>query len=199
MSKTLLLLADGFETYEASVFIDVLGWNRMEGDRTTELVTCALRKNIRSTFHLSVAVDLTVDEINYDDYDALAIPGGFEAFGFYHDAYDKRFLEVIRKFDDQGKTIASICVGALPLGKSGILKNRPATTYNKKDGVRQKALEAFGARVIDQPVVMDRNIITSWNPSTAMDVALELLKRLTSEEKANYIKEIMGFYNVSQK
>jgi protein deglycase len=47
MSKTLLLLADGFETYEASVFIDVLGWNLADGDGTTELVTCAIRKNIR--------------------------------------------------------------------------------------------------------------------------------------------------------
>jgi hypothetical protein len=47
ISKTLLLLADGFETYEASVFIDVLGWNLADEDGTTELVACAIRKNIR--------------------------------------------------------------------------------------------------------------------------------------------------------
>lgn len=35
MKNILLLLAKGFETYEASVFIDVFGWNLTEGDRTT--------------------------------------------------------------------------------------------------------------------------------------------------------------------
>ena len=33
MKKVLLLLADGFETFEASVFIDVIGWNLVEGDK----------------------------------------------------------------------------------------------------------------------------------------------------------------------
>jgi 4-methyl-5(b-hydroxyethyl)-thiazole monophosphate biosynthesis len=193
MSTTLLLLANGFETYEASVFIDVLGWNRVDGDGTTDVVTCAIHKHIRSTFNLAVTVDVTIDEINSDDYDALAIPGGFEEYGFYHDAYDERFLDIIRQFHKQGKIIASICVAALPLGKSGILKNRNATTYNKNNRIRQKTLEAFGVHVINEPIVIDQNIITSWNPSTAMDVAFELLKRLTSEEQANAIKDIMGY------
>ena len=193
MSKTLLLLAKGFETYEASVFIDVLGWNLVDGDGTTELATCALRKQIESTFNLSVTVDLTVDELKIDDYDALAIPGGFEEFGFYDDAYDGRFLELIREFDRREKTIASICVAALPLGKSGILQGRNATTYNKKEGVRQKTLAEFGAKVLNEPIVIDRNIITSWNPSTAMGVAFELLKRLTSSEQSRRIQELMGF------
>ena len=52
MKKVLLLLANGFETYEASVFIDVLGWNRAEGDRTTELITCGMKKEIKSSFDL---------------------------------------------------------------------------------------------------------------------------------------------------
>jgi len=32
MKRVLLLLANGFETYEASVFIDVLGWNLVDGE-----------------------------------------------------------------------------------------------------------------------------------------------------------------------
>lgn len=37
MKNVLLLLADGFETLEASVFIDVIGWNLVEGDCSTEI------------------------------------------------------------------------------------------------------------------------------------------------------------------
>ena len=58
--------------------------------------------------------------IDVDDYDALAIPRGFEEFGFYEEAYNEEFLDLIRKFDEKRKTIATICVAALALGKSGI-------------------------------------------------------------------------------
>ena len=149
--------------------------------------------DITSTFNLTVNVDITVDELQIDDYDALAIPGGFEEFGFYSDAYDDRFLDVIRQFNQQGKTIASICVAALPLGRSGILVDRQATTYNMNNRVRQKTLAAFGANVRNEPIVVDGNIITSWNPATAMGVAFELLARLTSRHQANEIRKLMGF------
>lgn len=47
MKKVLLLLADGFEIYEASVFIDVIGWNLAEGDHSTELFTCGLKRKLK--------------------------------------------------------------------------------------------------------------------------------------------------------
>ena len=47
--------------------------------------------------------------------------------------------------------------------------------------------------VLNQPIVEDGNIITSWNPSTAMDVAFLLLEKLTSKENTNNIKKLMGF------
>lgn len=39
MKRILLLLANGFEAYEASVFTDVFGWNLYEGDKSTELIS----------------------------------------------------------------------------------------------------------------------------------------------------------------
>ncbi len=51
MKKVLLLLANGFEAYEASVFTDVIGWNRLEGDGTTELVSCGMHDKIKSTWN----------------------------------------------------------------------------------------------------------------------------------------------------
>jgi len=45
----------------------------------------------------------------------------------------------------------------------------------------------------NEPIVIDDHIITSWNPSTAIDVALILLEWLTSKQNADYIREIMGF------
>ena len=191
MKKVLLLLASGFETYEASVFIDVIGWNLEEGDGSTQLFTCGLSKEIKSSFDQRFTVDFVADEIDISTFDALAIPGGFELYGFYNDAYDEKFLNIIRAFKANNKMIASICVGALPVGKSGILKDKNGTTYNNT--VRREALSEFGVHVLNQPIVVDDNVITSWNPSTAIDVALLLLEHLTSKNNAIYIRKLMGF------
>ncbi|HAK44148.1 MAG TPA: DJ-1 family protein [Clostridium sp.] len=191
--KTLLFLAKGVETMELSVFVDVLGWARNDYGYDTEVVTCGFTKQVMSTFNIPIGVDKLVDEINVDDYDALAIPGGFEEFGFYEEAYDEKLLELIRQFDNKNKIIATICVGALPIGKSGVLENRNATTYHLKDGYRQKELKTFGVNVINEPIVIDRNIITSYCPETASGVAFKLLEMLTSKEKMEVVKVAMGF------
>ncbi|MHB9924023.1 DJ-1/PfpI family protein [Clostridium botulinum] len=194
MKKVLLLLANGFEAVEASVFTDVIGWNKLEGDGTTELITVGIREELKCTFNFTVTPEMHVSEVNIDEFDALAIPGGFEEAGFYEDAYSENFLNIIREFDKTGKTIASICVGALPIGKSGVLVNRNATTYNLGNGKRQKQLSEFGANVLrDEPVVVDKNIITSYNPSTAFHVAFKLLELLTSKENCVNVKRLMGF------
>jgi len=193
MKKVLLLLANGFEIYEASVFIDVLGWNLVDGDGTTQAVVCGFQKEITSTFGAKMIADVTIDEVNVDDYDALALPGGFVEYDFYKEAYHEKFLELIRKFDAKKKTVASICVGALPVGKSGILKGKRGTTYNMRDGIRQNTLREYGVNVINMPIVEEDHIITSWNPSTAMDVAFTVLERLTSKDQANKIRTLMGF------
>ena len=191
MKKVLLLLADGFETFEASAFIDVIGWNLVEGDHSTELYTCGLKKEMKSSFNQRLIVDYLISEIDINSFDALAIPGGFELYGFYKDAYDERFLNLIRGFREKNKLIASVCVGALPLGKSGVLKGKKGTTY--KRAIRREALQGFGVNVINQPIVLDDNMITSWNPSTAVDVALLLLEHLTKKNNADRVRKLLGF------
>ncbi|WP_429844415.1 DJ-1/PfpI family protein [Brevibacillus sp. FIR094] len=194
MKKVCLLLPNGFEAVEASVFTDVIGWNKEEGDGTTELVTVGTRKELKCTWNFTVIPEMVIDDADVNDFDALALPGGFEQAGFYEDAYREDVLAFIREFEKQGKVIASICVGALPLGKSGILQGRKATTYNLNNQLRQKQLAAMGANVIpDQSIVIDNNIITSYNPSTAFDVAFTLLESLTSRENTDHVKRLMGF------
>jgi 4-methyl-5(b-hydroxyethyl)-thiazole monophosphate biosynthesis len=192
MKKVLLLLPNGFEIYEASVFIDVIGWNLVDGDGSTELFTCGLQKEVKSTFNQTMIVDYILSEIKVDDFDALAIPGGFEEYDFYKEAYDEKVLDLVRAFNSKGKIVASICVGALLVGKSGILQGKKGTTYNKKPA-RHEALRSYGVNVLNQPIVVEGNIITSWNPSTAIDVALTLLEMLTNKKNADYIRDIMGF------
>lgn len=191
--KVLVFLAKGFETMEFSAFIDVLGWARSDYGHNLFVDTCGFSDKVISTFNVPVIVDKTIEEINVEEYDALAIPGGFGEFGFYEEAYNERFLNLIKEFNAKGKIIATVCTGALSLGKSGILKNRKATTYHLNNGYRQKELKEFGVNIVNEPIVVDGNIITSYCPETAPNVAFELLKMLTSEEEMAVIKKAMGF------
>lgn len=191
--KVLLFLTQGFEAYEASVFTDVMGWSRESGFEKVDLHTTALRPELHCYWNLIVKPELPFNQINVDDYDALAIPGGIEKAGFLEDAYDERFLSLIREFDKQGKVIASICVGALPLGKSGVLKNRKATTWDLNEGNRRNELADFGAIVQDKQLVIDKNIITSTGPATSIDVAFTLLEMLTDIKNVNEVKRNMRF------
>ena len=189
--KILLLLANGFEILEASAFIDVLGWNLEEGDNSTKLYSCGLRKQVNSAFDQQFTVDYIVKEVDIDSFDALVVPGGFKNYGYYNDAYSEEFLNIIRGFYSQNKTIASVCVGALPLGKSGVLENKTGTTYNNVE--YREELKKYGISLMDSSIVIDDLLITSNGPSTAVEVAFILLERLTSSENTLHIKKLMGF------
>lgn len=191
--KVLMFLAKGFETMEFSPFVDILGWARNDYGIDVELITCGFTDKVISSFNIPVLVDQTIDEIKVQDYDALAIPGGFEEYGFYEEVYDEKLLELIRQFDEQGKMIATICTGALPVGKSGVLKGRKATTYHLREGYRQKQLAAFGVQVVNEPIVVDKNIITSYCPQTAAEVGFRLLESISSTKEMNIVKEAMGY------
>ncbi len=191
--KILVLLAKGFETMEFSVFIDVMGWARNDYGCDIWADTCGFHKEVVSTFHVPVIVDKLISEINVDDYSALAIPGGFEEYGFYEEAYDESFLRLIKEFRALNKIIASVCVGALPIGKSGILIGMKGTTYHLDGGVRQNQLQKFGVTIINQPIVIDDNIITSYCPQTAPGVAFLLLELLFTRDLSETVKKAMGF------
>lgn len=195
MKKVLLFLSQGFEAYEASVFTDVIGWSREVGYEPIDLVTTSLRPEIKCYWNLIVKPEVQFEQIRSEDFDALAIPGGGPSAGFLEDGYDERFLNLIREFDRKNKPIASICVAALPLGKSGVLKNRKATTWDLNEGKRRKELADFGAIVLDKQLVIDNNIITCTGPSPALDVAFALLEKLTSEKNVKEVKRNMRFLN----
>lgn len=191
--KVLLLLAKGFEYMETGVFIDIMGWARLDFGIDINVVTCGYQREVVSTFNVPIVVDKLIAEIDVNDYDALAIPGGFEAFGFCEEAHDETVLALVRQFNAQHKIIASICVAALVLGKSGILKDKQATTYHLCDSPRIKELEQYCGNVVKEKMVVSNNVITSCGPSSAPDVAFKLLEMLTDQAQTAPVMHAMGF------
>lgn len=191
--KVLLFLSNGFEEYEAGVFTDVIGWSRELGKEPVDMISTSLRPEIKCKWNLIVRPEIEFDKINLDDYDALAIPGGFKNSGYYDDVFDERFQNVIRKFDKDKKIIAAVCAAAVPVAKSGILKGRMGTTYDLTDIYGRDYLADFGVNVQDKHIVIDENIITSTGPATGLDVAFKLLEMLTSTQNVDDVKKYMRF------
>jgi 4-methyl-5(b-hydroxyethyl)-thiazole monophosphate biosynthesis len=191
MKRILMLLANGVEPLEMSAFTDVMGWATILGDEAIELTDVALHTEIKTTFGLTLKPSKLLQDINLADYDAIAIPGGFEPSGFYEDALSEPFLNVIKYFNNVEKPIASVCVSSIALGHAGVLTNKRATTYHQLGGKRKQQLEQTGAKFIDRPVVKDQNIITSTGPGTALEVAFLLLEELTTAENVKALREKM--------
>lgn len=189
--RVLVLLSNGFEVMEAGCFTEILGWASIYGDTQFEQLSVGLRSPIKTTFGFNVLPEALLDEIDPDDFDALVIPGGFGDAGFYEEALSEPFLDVIRSFHSRRAPIAAVCVSALSLGAAGILEGRRATVYHQVGGKRKAELESYGAIFVDEPIVIDGNLLTSTGPGTAVEVGLKLLEILSTPEFVQDIRERM--------
>lgn len=106
----------------------------------------------------TVSVDLTVDEVSSGQFDALLLPGGQINPDILRTS--DTVIGLIREFNSAGKPIAAICHAPWLLIEAGIVEGKVATCYTS---IRTDLANA-GAKVVDEEVAVDGNIITSRNP-----------------------------------
>lgn len=105
-----------------------------------------------------VKVDRTILTASPDDYDALLIPGGFMNPDLLRQS--RRVLDFVRRFDHDGKPIASLCHGPWVLISAGLIRGRRVTSW---PGIRDDIVNA-GGHWKNRSVVHDGNLITSRGP-----------------------------------
>ena len=101
--------------------------------------------------------DAAIADMVSADFDALLIPGGFAPDKLRR---DPKVLELVREFERDGKCIAHICHAGWICISAGILKGRRATSTV---GIKDDMTNA-GAIWLDEPVVVDRNQVSSRTP-----------------------------------
>ena len=117
------------------------------------------------------AAQSTFAQLSADDFDAVIIPGGF-APDIVRRSTDA--LDFLRQMDQAGKPVAMICHGAWVALSAGILDGR---TVTGAPFIRPE-IEGAGAQWVDEPVVVDGNLVTSRLPQDLdpwMNSFLELL------------------------
>jgi transcriptional regulator GlxA family with amidase domain len=117
--------------------------------------------------------------------DVLVIPGGDHVVV----AEDENVLAQIRSVAGRGGLVTSVCTGAFVLQAAGVLKDKPATTHWQwLDNLR-----GLGVEVRDERFVDAGQIITSAGISAGIDMALHLVARLDSVEKAKRIRRYIQY------
>jgi protease I len=153
----LIIATDGFEEWE------LFGPREILTKRSAEVVLASPKRDpIQATIHddpgKTIRPDMTVDEAQAEDFDALIIPGGVRNPD--HLRMNVRAVELIRQFAHQNKPIGAICHGPWLLVEADLLRGRTATSW---PSIRTDLRNA-GANVVDEAVVVDGNIVTSRKP-----------------------------------
>ena len=105
-----------------------------------------------------VAVDLTLDKAQADDYDALMLPGG--VMNPDRLRTDKAAVAFVRAFFDSEKPVAAICHAPIMLIEADVLHDRRLTSWPSL----QTDIRNAGGRWADEEVVVDRRLVTSRKP-----------------------------------
>jgi protease I len=106
-----------------------------------------------------VKVDMTLDQARPEDFDALLLPGGaMNADALRIEEKAQNFAQAI---DRAGKPIAVICHAPWLLVSAGLVQGRKMTSYK----TIHDDLENAGASWTDEPVVRDKNWVSSRQPT----------------------------------
>jgi transcriptional regulator GlxA family with amidase domain len=114
--------------------------------------------------------------------DVLVIPGGLGTRRLVRDG--SPIVEWIAAAHPHTTWTASVCTGALLLGKAGLLDGLEATTH----WFAYEQLRALGAAPTERRVVFQGKVATAAGVSSGIDLALSLVAELEGEDLAKGIQ-----------
>ena len=174
MKSVLMPLAPGFEEIEALATVDIL---RRAGARVT--IAGTINGPIEGRCGVRVLPDTTMDAADPSTFDMIVLPGG--AGGTEKLRKDEQVKEAILAIADRGGFVAAICAAPTILSATGLTKGRSVTSH---PSVRAELTET---NYSEERVVVDKNLITSQGPGTAIEFALKLVELLFDKEKAEEV------------
>jgi protease I len=185
-SRILIVATDGFEEWE------LFGPREILQKRGAEVVLASLKLDpIQASVHddpgRTIRPDLTVDDANADDFDALILPGGVRNPDLLR--VHGNVIALIRAFNDQGKPIGAICHAPWLLVEADLLRGRKATSW---PSIRTDLRNA-GATVVDEAAVTDGNIVTSRKPDDVEPFTaalVDLIEDMPEVETISHPREV---------
>ncbi len=168
--EVLAAYAQGWEDSDTRVFTVA---------REPGLITCSLGARVLPDHEWSSAPPM----------DVLVVPGGP---GTRKLVVDSGVLEWVREHARRGALVASVCTGAGVLAAAGLLRGRPATTYFDSFDWLAELDPTIELRRHDR-IVDCGDIVTSAGITAGIDMALHLVARLHSVERARDVRHVIEY------
>lgn len=170
MKKAYIFLANGHEEVEALMVVDLL--RRAGLDIATVSITDS--NTVTSSHQVIYETDLLFSEVEGTMADLVVLPGGIP--GTPNLLAFEPLMDMVKAHNEAGKYVAAICAAPSIFAEIGILDGKKATCY---PGFEKKMTD-----YVDEPVVVDGNIITSRGLGAAIDFGLKLIELMVDEQKA---------------
>jgi transcriptional regulator GlxA family with amidase domain len=121
--------------------------------------------------------------------DVLLVPGGVGVYDLIDSA---EALAWVRAHRERGALVTSVCTGALVLAAAGLLRGLPATTYWARFD-RLAEIDPTVEHRPDDRFVDAGDIVTAAGVSAGIDMALHLVARLHSVERARDVRRYIQY------
>lgn len=185
----------GFFIFDGAEELDFAGpwevlamWAKSFPDDEVEVFTLAQEpRTINCAKGMKVVPDHTWDDA--PPIDVLVYPGGE---GNIPQIGNEDIRGWVRKTAESGALMTSVCSGALVYADSGLLDGKPATTHWSVI----ETLPTLGKNIEARPddrFVDAGEVITAAGVSAGIDMALHLVARLKSVERAKEVKHYIQY------
>src|SRR6266576_5049591 len=157
--------------YEDSEFKEPYYACRKAGHQVTIIGLKAGKELKGKKGQVTTKAEVGIDQARPDQFEALFIPGGYSPDNL---RADPKMVGFTKELFDADKPVFAICHGPQLLITARVVKGRKLTAWK----TIQDDLAQVGANVVDQEVVVDRNLVTSRQPSDIPAFIRESLKVL---------------------
>ena len=161
-----------------------VGW---PADGVEVIVVAETADAVRCAKGLTVLADRTWDELG--PIDVLVYPGGI---GTRRQLGEAHIRERIRAHAAAGTLMTSVCTGSLVFADAGLLDGRPATTHWSALELLASLGKDIDVRP-DERFVDDGDVVTAAGVSAGIDMALHLVARLHSGERATEVRRAIQY------
>jgi transcriptional regulator GlxA family with amidase domain len=189
MTRIAIALFDGAEELDWAGPWEVLAaWSRQWPGDGVEVFTVAREDGpVTCAKGLRVLPDHSWETA--PPFDVLVYPGGM---GTRRELKDDVVLDWLRDLSGRGTLMTSVCTGSLVYAAAGLLNGRPATTYWGQLDQLGELDDTIDVRRDDR-FVDSGEVVTAAGVSAGIDMALHLVARLHSTERAREVRRYIQY------
>ena len=169
MKKIAVLIEDNFNEFEL-----IYPYYRLKEAGFESVLVGPEKKPYHSKAGLVMSAEKSINEVNFDEFDGVVIPGGYAPDRLRR---NEKILQFVKRMFDEEKVVGAICHAGWVLISAKVVNGVTMTGfYAIKDDLKNA-----GAHYVDEEVVVDENLITSRGPDDLPAFMREIINFLNKE------------------